>query len=157
MTTFERCFIDNKEVKKEVYNAYYSLSVEEKHCERIMEDFGVNKKNGHIINGHVPVKIKDGESPIKAGGKLFIIDGGISKAYQSATGIAGYTLIYDSHSLKLAEHKPFKKDGNNTPKVQTVEVMPGRINIGDTDKGKTLEEEIKDLQKLLEAYRQGHI
>lgn len=157
MTTFERCFIDDSEVKKEVYNSYYSLSVEEKHCERIMENFGVDKKRGHIINGHVPVKIKDGESPIKAGGKLFIIDGGISKAYQSATGIAGYTLIYDSHSLKLAEHKPFKKDGNNTPKVQTVEVMPGRINIGDTDKGHTLEEEIEDLRKLLEAYRQGHI
>ncbi len=122
-----------------------------------MQEFGIDTKIGHIINGHVPVKIKDGESPIKANGKLFIIDGGISKAYQSATGIAGYTLIFDSHALRLAEHKPFSRTSDNTPDVQIVKKMSRRVNIADTDKGKRLADEIEDLKQLLDAYRKGLI
>lgn len=155
MATFEGYFLTDKSLKKEHYNVYYRLSTEEKICNMIMDEFGVDQEKGHIINGHVPVKIKDGESPIKAGGKLFIIDGGISKAYQSTTGIAGYTLIYDSHALRLAEHMPFHPEGKNTPKVHIVETMDHRVNIADTDKGKMLTEEIEDLRALLEAYRSG--
>lgn len=157
MSTFEGYFIDDKSLKKEVYNPYYTISDSEACCDKIMEEFGVDKSKGHIINGHVPVKLKEGESPIKAGGKLFIIDGGISKAYQSTTGIAGYTLIYDSHALRLAEHTPFHPQGNNTPKVHIVKSMEKRVNIADTDKGKELTEKIEDLKKLLEAYRRGLI
>lgn len=157
MATFESYFIDDANLKKESYNSYYTIFAQEKICDKIMKDFGIDTKLGHIINGHVPVKIKDGESPIKANGKLFIIDGGISKAYQSATGIAGYTLIFDSHALRLAEHKPFNPTGDNTPKVQIVKQMSRRVNIADTDEGKKVEEEINDLRKLLHAYREGLI
>lgn len=157
MATFEGYFIEDASLKKEQYKSYYTLFEQEKICDMIMDEFGINKDKGHIINGHVPVKIKDGESPIKANGKLFIIDGGISKAYQSATGIAGYTLIYDSHALRLAEHKPFNPLGDNTPDVQIVKKMSRRVNIADTDKGRRLEDEIFDLRKLLEAYRKGLI
>lgn len=113
---------------------------------------------GHIINGHVPVKIKNGESPVKANGKLFVIDGGISKAYQKTTGIAGYTLIYDSHSLSLAEHHPFVAGHCvQPPKIQIVEKLPSRANISDTDKGAEILEQMQDLQELLDAYRSGKI
>lgn len=104
MAFFERYFIDDKSLHKENYNSYYTFSENLEVCCDILNMFNINIQKGHIINGHVPVKIKNGESPIKADGKLFVIDGGISKAYQQATGIAGYTLIYDSHSLSLAEH-----------------------------------------------------
>lgn len=158
MTTFESYFIEDKKVKTEIYNPYYSLSNNEEICDRILNDFSVDIHHGHIINGHVPVKIKDGESPIKANGKLFVIDGGISKAYQSRTGIAGYTLIYDSHSLLLAEHMPYVAGNQeNTPKVSIVEKMSHRVNVSDTDRGKELLEEINDLKKLLDAYRDGSI
>ena len=157
MATFERYFIEDKDLRKETYNEYYKFSEEEKYVDLILEDFGIDVTKGHIINGHVPVKTKNGEIPIKSNGKLFIIDGGISKAYQSVTGIAGYTLIYDSHALRLAEHKPFDKNGDNTPSVQIVKKMPQRVNIADTDKGKILDEEIRDLKELLAAYRQGII
>lgn len=157
MATFEGYFLQDKSLKKENYNAYYSLSTSEECCDKIMEEFDVDKEKGHIINGHVPVKIKDGESPIKANGKLFIIDGGISKAYQSTTGIAGYTLIYDSHALRLAEHTPFNPEGKNTPKVHIVKAMDKRVNIADTDKGRELTEQIEDLEELLEAYKRGII
>ena len=123
-----------------------------------MNSFGIDEKKGHIINGHVPVKIKDGESPVKADGKLFVIDGGISKAYQPSTGIAGYTLIYDSHSLSLAEHKPFVPgESEHTPEVHIVEKMESRVNIADTDRGKEIEDKICDLRELLKAYREGLI
>lgn len=157
MANFEQYFIGDPALKKETLNPYFTLSEQEDVCDMIMDEFGINKEKGHIINGHVPVKLKDGESPIKANGKLFIIDGGISKAYQTATGIAGYTLIYDSHALRLAQHKPFKRWEDNTPTVQIVEKMPRRVNIADTDKGKKIEEEICDLKSLLEAYRKGLI
>ena len=106
----------------------------------------------------MPVKIKNGESPVKADGKLFVIDGGISKAYQKATGIAGYTLIYDSHSLSLAEHKPFiSGKSNQTPTIQLVEKLESRANISDTDKGVEILEKISDLRELLKAYKSGEI
>lgn len=157
MATFEGYMIDDADLKKEHYKPYYTLFEQENICDQIMKEFGIDTKIGHIINGHVPVKIKDGESPIKANGKLFIIDGGISKAYQSATGIAGYTLIFDSHALRLAEHKPFSRNSDNTPDVQIVKKMSRRVNIADTDKGKKLADEIEDLKQLLDAYRKGLI
>lgn len=161
MAFFERYFIGTKagaEVCRENYNAYYQLSEQEEVCRRILRDFGIDENDGHIINGHVPVKIKDGEHPVKANGKLYVIDGGISKAYQKTTGIAGYTLIYDSHSLSLAVHKPFNPEtGGQTPEIQVVEKLPDRANISDTDKGRELLEQIEDLKELLTAYRKGEI
>ena len=124
----------------------------------LLRHFGLDPEKGHIINGHVPVKIKNGESPVKADGKLFVIDGGISKAYQSTTGIAGYTLIYDSHSLNLAEHKPFVSgESGNTPNIHLVEKLEHRANISDTDKGKEIMDKINDLRQLLDAYKAGII
>ena len=111
-------------------------------------------EGSHIINGHVPVKLKDGESPIKGNGKLFVIDGGLSKSYQPKTGIAGYTLIFN---LALAEHKPFDRDHENTPKVTIVEKMKKRVMVADTDTGKELAAKIADLKELVAAYRGGII
>lgn len=155
MTTFEHYFIEDKATHKEVMNPYYQLSVKEEYCNKILEEFGLPTKGSHIINGHVPVKIKDGETPVKAGGKLFIIDGGLSKAYQSKTGIAGYTLIYNSNHLALAEHKPFCPGKKNTPKVTIVEKMKVRVMVGDTDLGEELDARIRDLKELVSAYRDG--
>lgn len=158
MAFFERYFLDNKELQRENYNAYYHFSEHSEVCGQILEMFGIDPQCGHIINGHVPVKIKNGESPVKADGRLFVIDGGISKAYQKATGIAGYTLIYDSHSLILAEHKPFiAGESEHTPKIHLVEKLEHRANISDTDKGAELLEQINDLRELLAAYRSGEI
>ena len=158
MAFFERYFLDVKELQKENYNAYYHYFEQAEVCGRILEMFGLSPERGHIINGHVPVKIKNGESPVKADGRLFVIDGGISKAYQKATGIAGYTLIYDSHSLNLAEHKPFiAGESEHTPEIHLVEKLDRRANISDTDKGEELLEQINDLRELLSAYRSGEI
>lgn len=155
MTTFEHYFIEDKNTHREVMNPYYQLSVQEEYCDKILKEFGLPTKNSHIVNGHVPVKIKDGETPVKAGGKLYIIDGGLSKAYQSKTGIAGYTLIHNSRHLALAEHKPFCRGKENTPKVTIVEKMKKRIMVGDTDLGEELMEKISDLKELVNAYREG--
>ena len=158
MTPEEHRYIEDKTTYKETYDPYYRLNNQVEICDKILREFGLDPTHGHIINGHVPVKKIDGDSPIKAGGKLFVIDGGISKAYQSRTGIAGYTLIYDSHSLRLAEHRPFHRgEQENTPDVQVVERMPQRVNIADTDNGKAIAEEIQDLRELLKAYRGGMI
>ncbi len=158
MAFFERYFVDDKELWKENYNDYYHFSEQADVCGRILAMFGLDPLHGHIINGHVPVKIKNGESPVRADGRLFVIDGGISKAYQKATGIAGYTLIYDSHSLNLAEHKPFVAgESEHTPTIHLVEKLDRRANISDTDKGKELLEQISDLRELLAAYRSGEI
>lgn len=158
MAFFERYFLEDGRLHKENYNAYYRFSEQAEVCGRILEMFGLDPKRGHIINGHVPVKIKNGESPVKADGRLFVIDGGISKAYQKATGIAGYTLIYDSHSLNLAEHKPFiAGESEHTPVIHLVEKLERRANISDTDKGSELLDRINDLRKLLVAYRSGEI
>ena len=158
MAFFERYFIDDHDLHTENYNAYYQFSENADVCMEILEMFGLDPEKGHIINGHVPVKIKNGESPVKAGGKLFVIDGGISKAYQKATGIAGYTLICDSHSLNLAEHKPFiAGESEHTPTLHLVERFDHRANICDTDRGEELLAKINDLRELLKAYRSGII
>ncbi len=157
MTTFENYFVEDKATHKERMNPYYQLSQKVEVCDRILEEFGLQAKGSHIINGHVPVKIKDGETPIKANGKLFIIDGGLSKAYQKKTGIAGYTLIYNSHHLALAEHKPFDPNKESTPKVSIVEEMKNRVMVADTDKGRELKERIGDLKELIAAYRSGDL
>lgn len=155
---FERYYIGDKDLCRERYNSYYAFSESAEVCRGILRQFAIDEDKGHIINGHVPVKIKDGESPVKADGKLFVIDGGISKAYQQATGIAGYTLIYDSHSLSLAEHKPFDRENSGeAPVIRVVEKLTSRANISDTDKGAQLSEQISDLHELLAAYRNGTI
>ena len=157
MATFERIFLDDKELFVENYNPYYSLSQKEETVDKILQEFGLDPSMSHIINGHVPVKVKKGESPVKAGGKLFIIDGGLSKAYHSQTGIAGYTLIFNSKHLALAEHKPFDPSRENTPEIKVVERMKQRILVKDTDNGKELLAQIEDLKELLEAYHNGLI
>lgn len=158
MAFFERYYLDDKNLHIEHYNSYYQFSKKKDICCKILKMFGINEEKGHIINGHVPVKIKNGESPVKADGKLFVIDGGISKAYQKTTGIAGYTLIYDSHSLNLAEHKPFiAGESEHTPEIRVVEKLNTRANVSDTDNGKQILEKIDDLRELLNAYNCGLI
>ena len=127
----------------------------EPYADKILKEFGLDPEWAHIINGHVPVKAGKGEHPVKAGGKLYIIDGGISKAYHEQTGIAGYTLIYNSHHLALAKHKPFDENGGTTPEVTITEEMVQRVMISDTDEGRELEQKISDLKELMEAYRNG--
>ena len=155
MATFEHYFIEDKAVGKEILNPYYRLSLAESCCDRILEEFGLPKEGSHIINGHVPVKIKDGEKPVKAGGKLYIIDGGLSKAYQKTTGIAGYTLIYNSNHLALAEHKAFDPSRESTPRVHITEELTTRIRVADTDLGRDMQGRIEDLKELVAAYRAG--
>jgi len=160
MAFFERTFLakDVGSVREEHYTPYYKHKERRDICEMILSEFGLCPDNGHIINGHVPVIRSSGESPIKADGKLFVIDGGISKAYRTKTGIAGYTLIYDSHSLRLAEHKPYDGlDANITPNVFIVEKMDRRVNIADTDYGAEIALRISDLRALLSAYRDGTV
>ena len=155
---FERAFIGSHIPEaKELYDPYFSLSHTEENAKRILREFGLDPERGHIINGHVPVNQKDGESPIKADGRLFVIDGGISKAYRPKTGIAGYTLIYDSHSLQLAEHFPSDGGLYKTPKIKVVEKLEARCNISDTEAGVMLEQKAKDLMELIDAYRSGDI
>lgn len=164
MATFERQLLAEKELHKEKKNAYYKLLENEAVADMIMDEFGLEKECRRIINGHVPVKTKDGESPIKCNGKVLVIDGGFSKAYQKTTGIAGYTLIYNSHGLVLAAHEPFESkeaaiesesDIHSTSTI--VKQVAERKMVRDTDDGKVLAETIKDLEKLLEAYRSGRI
>lgn len=164
MTTFERYFINDKETHVENKNSYFKLEDSEEMCKLIFEEFGLNPDVSHIINGHVPVKLKKGESPIKANGKLLVIDGGFSKAYQDTTGIAGYTLIYNSYGLILVSHDPFEstqkaieeeKDIHSTIMVLEQEVERKRVR--DTDVGEELKSQIKNLEMLLDAYRKGFI
>lgn len=161
LSAFERYFILEEETHVEVRNPYYSLIEQRETCEKILHEFGLDPTHSHIVNGHVPVKIRQGESPIKAGGLLFIIDGGISKAYQKQTGIGGYTLIYNSHHLALAQHKPYelaKQDlSKNAPTMQIVEIMPRRLTVRDTDNGAQVAQQIEDLTELLKAYRSGEL
>lgn len=161
MTTFERLFIADKASHKEPTRPYYRLIKERGPCEKILLEFGLDPRRAKILNGHVPVKIKDGESPIKGGGLLYVIDGGISKAYQKQTGIAGYTFIFNSRFMALAEHKPYKPlqpDGTQefqSPEVKTVEVLPERMMVIDTDQGRELTEQVDNMKRLVEAYRKG--
>ena len=164
MATFERYFLAEKETHKETLGYYSQYKDRKDICEMILDEFGLHGEHTHIINGHVPVKTKKGESPIKADGRLLVIDGGYSKPYQSETGIAGYTLIYNSYGLMLAQHEPFKsidravRDGVDIKSLtRVVESVDKRTLVGDTDVGKELKEQIKDLKRLLAAYRAGLI
>ena len=164
MATFERYFLAEKDTHKEVKNPYYDMLENEEVLDRILREFGLEPEGAHIINGHVPVKSKDGESPLKCGGKLLVIDGGFSRAYQKETGIAGYTLIYNSYGLILAAHDPFEsteaaieKESDIHSESRMVKWVPERKCVGDTDIGRELKEKIKDLEKLLNAYYSGAI
>ena len=164
MKTFERYFVEDKATHTEKKNHYYTFYNEETTCDMLLEEFDLNPKISHIVNGHVPVKVKKGESPIKANGKLYIIDGGFSRAYQPETGIAGYTLIYNSYGLKLVSHAPFEstekaiKEGKDIiSSSRIVNTSQNRIRVKDTDIGKELQNQINDLKKLLNAYRKGII
>lgn len=163
MTTFERCFIADKATHKECSVPYYKLIDSREICCNILAEFGLSPEYSHILNGHVPVKVKDGGSPIRGEGLLFIIDGGMSKAYQKDTGIAGYTFIFNSRFMALAEHKPYSPlmpDGTqtfNTPSIRTVEVLEKRMTVADTDIGKELLLHIEELQALVDAYKSGII
>lgn len=161
VSVFEKYFIDDKSIQKEVYDYYYQWTNNEDTIKMILKHFNLNEDTGHIINGHVPVKVKDGEKPIKANGRYIVIDGGISKAYQKRTGNAGYTLIYDSQYLKLASHRPYDIEAQRgllclTPNVDIIETSM-RLKNKDCDIGEELSSQIKDLQYLLEAYKKGYI
>ena len=162
MATFENYFIDDAAVRKEKKNTYYALLDDEKTVDRILTEFGLDPRYSHIINGHVPVEQKNGENPVKCGGKLMIIDGGFSKAYQGKTGIAGYTLVYSSHGMRIAAHSPFKSKEEaikNETDVYSdnilVETPNFRLRVADTDTGNSIRESIAELEGLLQAYRDG--
>ena len=162
MTTFERYFIEDKATHHEEKNPYYRLYNEEETVNRILLEFGLDPAKGHIINGHVPVEQKKGESPIKGNGKLLVIDGGFSRAYQGKTGIAGYTLVSNSHGMTLVAHEPFesaesaiKNESDIFTDTVMVEQTPVRLRVADTDIGEELRESIRQLEMLLEAYREG--
>lgn len=165
MATFERYFVADKLLHKETKGHYYTLRNEVEVCNNILKEFGVEPgPHAHIINGHVPVKTIKGEQPIKAEGKLLVIDGGFSKAYQPETGIAGYTLVYHSHGLQLVQHEPFQsrqkaiEEGQDIKSTTfLVEFNSQRMMVKDTDKGIELRTQIEDLKKLLVAYRTGLI
>ena len=164
MATFERYFLDDKETHKEKKNAYYRLYDREDILNKILIEFGLSTEKSHIVNGHVPVEQKNGESPIKCGGKLLVIDGGFSKAYQSKTGIAGYTLVANSHGMRLVSHEPFesaetaiKNESDIFSDSIIVETSAARQRVADTDIGKELKVQIHQREELLEAYREGII
>lgn len=163
MTSFERYFIADESTWNEIKDPYYKLVTDPIICEKILAEFGVNPKTySHIINGHVPVKIKKGESPVKADGKLLVIDGGLSKAYQEQTGIAGYTLLFNSHGLLLSEHDSFDsiktavaKDNDIKSSLYVIDNAPQRLLVQDTDLGISLQKKINDLRALVDAFRKG--
>ncbi len=164
MTTFERYFLNEPDLNEEGKDPYYKLVDDEETCRHILEEFGLDPETSHIINGHVPVKVKKGESPIKGGGKLLIIDGGLSRAYHEQTGIAGYTLIYNSQGMSLSAHEPFEstakaieEEKDIHSKTIVLERRYDRQMVKDTDNGRILKERIHDLERLLWAYRLGLI
>lgn len=164
MATFERYFIESPETHKEIKGNYYTLRDNPRVCDMILEEFNVRGPHRHIINGHVPVRAASGESPIKADGKLMVIDGGFAKAYHDTTGIAGYTLVFHSRGFELVQHEPFTSAENailnGTDIVSTnqiVEMSAHRMRVSDTDKGAVLQSQINELMELLYAYRRGYI
>ena len=167
MTTFERVEIDDTKTHKEKRNAYYSYQDTEDMAIRIMQEFGIeDTENSVIVNGHIPVEKINGENPIKANGKLIVIDGGFSRYYQKTTGIAGYTLTYDSRGLYIVAHEPFvslqkaiedNADIKATIEVQDILSRKGQMTIRDTDKGKDIEDEIHNLEMLVQAYEYGYV
>ena len=164
MATFERYFLSDKNTHKELKGNYFLMRDNEDVCDRILDAFGVEGPNRHIINGHVPVHAAEGENPIKANGKLMLIDGGFSQAYHKETGIAGYTLVYHSRGFELVQHEPFTNAADAVQRgtdilgtTQIVEMANRRMLVGDTDKGRELKQQVSDLQELLYAYRHGLI
>lgn len=160
MATFERYLTTDKEVQKETKGYYYQLQNDENVCINILKEFGIEGEGCHIINGHVPVKIKKGENPVRANGKLLVIDGGFSKAYHSETGIAGYTLVYNSIGMQLVQHEPFESTQKAIEEGLDIisntvlsEHNTERLLVKDTDKGKEMKRNIEELHKLLIAYR----
>ena len=164
MATFERYFLKDAETYKEEKGNYFKLRNSEEVCDRILDAFEVKGDNRHIINGHVPVHASKGENPIKAGGRLMVIDGGFSEAYHKETGIAGYTLVYHSRGFQLVQHEPFTsardaivRETDIKSTIQIVEMSAHRMLVADTDKGEELREQVSDLKELLYAYRHGII
>ena len=164
MTTFERRFIRDESTWAEPKNAYYTHYNDPAVCEMILEEFGLTGPHCHIINGHVPVKAKKGESPIKGGGRLIVIDGGFCRAYQPTSGIAGYTLIYNSRCLRIVSHQPFEGRQNAIHRNHDIanesrifERMENRVKVAQTDQGRELETRVEDLLLLLDAYRSGAV
>ena len=162
MATFERLLVKDKSTHYETKNAYYKYTYDENICTKLLNLFELNGDYSHIINGHIPVKSKDGEHPVRANGKLIIIDGGFCKAYQKTTGTAGYTLIYNSYGLRLCAHEPFEgifeAINNNTDIFSTYvvsEKVNHRITVGQTDKGTEIFSTVLDLKKLIYAYQTG--
>ncbi len=164
MTTFERRFIAEKDTWAEPKNAYYTYYQDPQVVEALLKEFGLEGEHCHIINGHVPVKVKKGESPVKGGGKLLVIDGGFSRAYQATSGIAGYTLIYNSRHYRMVSHQPFAGKWNavhNNDDIESASVifekMDTRMRVSQTDEGEALQTRVEDLMLLLEAYRSGAV
>jgi fructose-1,6-bisphosphatase-3 len=164
MITFERYFIADKALIHEEKGAYFRLRNDAKICDYILDSFGVEGKHRHIINGHVPVHVAEGESPIKAEGRLMVIDGGFSQHYHSTTGIAGYTLVYHSRGFELIQHEPFtsRKDailnGTDThSSKQLVEITGHRLRVRDTDLGTKIQTRIKELYELVSVYKHGYL
>ena len=164
MTTFERYFIKDKELDAEKKGAYYTLADRKDICEKILAEFGLDPEQGRIVNGHIPVRTIKGETPMRAEGKRFVIDGGFSKPYQEKTGIAGYTLIYNSHGIQLVEHEEFESreqaiiSGSDINSRTLLQDFTGcRMRIKDTDLGKELLQQVEDLKQLLAAYQSGSI
>ncbi len=164
MATFELYLIAEKEARKEVKNPFYSLTDDPEAMAVIFRDFGMDPNRSRIICGHVPVKAKDGEDPVKCGGRVLTIDGGFSRAYQPTTGIAGYTLISNSYGFVLAAHEPLESaaaaveqelDIHSSRRV--VERVEERTLVADTDTGLRLQQRVADLERLLTAYRKGLI
>ena len=162
--TFERTFIDDKSTWEEPKNPYYEYQSSEPVCRMLLREFGLYSENSHIINGHTPVHVNQGENPLKAHGRLIVIDGGFCKAYQKTTGIAGYTLIFNSHGMRLKSHQPFsgmeaalEENMDIDSESQQVVTFPKRVMVADTDTGERLKEQIADLEDLLTAYREGWI
>ncbi|MBP6429672.1 MAG: fructose-1,6-bisphosphatase [Bacteroidales bacterium] len=164
MATFERYLIDDKEQQKEILDIYFKLRNEEPFCEMILNEFGLNNKSARIINGHIPVKVKKGESPILANGKLLVIDGGMSKTYQKQTGIGGYTLIYSSIRMFIVQHEPFssrqeaiENESDIISQDFMIESHATPILVKDTEVGAELYRQIDDLKILIQAYNSGLI
>ena len=160
--TFERAFITDESTWKEPSDPYFKYIDQEATCAMVLKEFGLDPERGHIINGHVPVKVKKGETPVKAGGRAIIIDGGFCRAYHSKTGISGYTLISNSRGLRLLQHQKIAdvrealKENQDIESVsETVELQTCRTTLGDTDEGKLIQDEITDLYNLLLAYQNG--
>ena len=162
MTTFERLFVADEATHNERKNPYYRFINDTRMARAILAEFGLNQGHCHIVNGHVPVRAVEGETPIKGGGKLIVIDGGFCRAYHEKTGIAGYTLVYNSHGLSLRVHEPFestekaiRENKDILSSVDMFETTERRILVGDTDEGRKLAVNVRDLKLLVAAYKSG--